>query len=339
MTKDPFVVINPNANTGKLGKKLEKALKMTKEYIGNFDHAVTEGPRHEIELAQKAITDGYKTLIAFGGDGTATNMGDVIVNHPDVTLGIISAGSMCDWHRTHSIPYSLEGSLAIIAEGHSEKFAAIKCKGDKETYSFDMTDGGFSGKAAAAAHHEMKWMKIGAIKYNYLALKYVIKTKNTPCTVTIDDQEPIKIDELANFFVALGDDITGFHVLPGNTVFCDKNKDLGIGIVYGKKGFSRIAMLVKAISGNHLGIDGVWFSRGRKITVESHGYPLCCEAEGEIYNEESLKVELERVEDAINLIVPKEREYKAEYAESYFHEKFEDTFVKRKYERLPDFKK
>ncbi|MCE7737902.1 MAG: hypothetical protein GPJ50_00860, partial [Candidatus Heimdallarchaeota archaeon] len=95
----------------------------------------------------------------------------------------------------------------------------------------------------------------------------------------------------------------------------------------------------KAIPGNHLGLEGVWFSRGRKITIESHGVPLCCEAEGEIYNEESLKVELERVDDAINLIVPKEREYKIEYDESYFHEKFEDSFVKRKYERLSDFKK
>ena len=339
MSKDPFVIINPNANTGRLGKNLDKALKLTEDYIGKFEYAITETPRHEKELAQKAIDDGYKFLVALGGDGTATNMGDVIINHPDVTLGMISAGSMCDWHRTYYIPYHMEESLKILAEGHSEKFPAMKCKGDEETYSFDMTDGGFTGKAAAAAHYEMKWMKIGAIKYNYLAVKYVIKTKNTPCLLTIDDKEPIQIDELTNFFVALADDISGFHVLPSNYIFCNKNKDLGIAIVHSKKGLSRISMLVKAIPGNHLGIKGVWFTRGRKIKIESLRDPLCCEAEGEIYNEHGLTVEVERIDDAISLIVPKDREYILEYDESYFHEKYEDSFKKRKFERVPDFKK
>ncbi len=334
MSKDPFIVINPNANTGKLGKKLDKALKLTKEYIGDFDYALTEGPRHEEELAQKAIDEGYKMLVALGGDGTATNMGDVIVNYPDVTLGLLSAGSMCDWHKTHSIPYDLEDSLAIFVEGHSEKFPAMKCSGDRTYYAFDMTDGGFTGKAAAAAHHEMKWMKIGAIKYNYLALKYVLKTPNTPCTVTIDDKNPINVPGLTNFFAGFGDDISGFRVLPGNPVFSKKNKDLGIGILHGVKGIKRVSMLVKSIPGNHLGIKGFWCTRGRKLMVESQDIPLCCESEGEIYNEESMKVEIERIDDAINLIVPKEREYEVKYDESYFDEEFEESYTKRKYEQI-----
>ena len=339
MISDPFVIINPNANTGKIGKRLEKTIELTQEYLGDFDYAITEYGRHEVELTQKAIEKGYKTLVAIGGDGTATNMGDVVVNHPDVTLGLISAGSMCDWHRTHSIPYDLEESLKILVEGHCEKFAAMKCKGDKEAYSFDMTDGGFTGSAAAAAHYEAKWLGNGDIKYYYLALKYVIKTKNTPCIVTIDKNDPVEIPNLTNFFVALGDDISGFHVFPSNSFLCNKYKDLGIAIAHGKKGLSRIGMLIKAIPGNHIGIKGVWFTRGKKIIIESLRDPLCCESEGEIYNEHGMKIEVERVDDAISIIVPKNREYKLEYDESYFNEKFEDTYKKRKFERLPDFKK
>jgi len=339
MVDEPFFVINPNANTGRLGKNLDKVLKKTEEYLGKFEYALTKGPKHEKELAKKAIDEGYRTLVAFGGDGTATNMGDVIVNHPNVTLGMISAGSMCDWHQSFRIPNNLEESLAIIVEGHKEKIPAMKCKGDLETYSFDMTDGGFTGKAAAAAYYEMKWMKIGLIKYNYLAVKYVIKTKNTPCLVTIDDRDTFKVDELTNFFVSLSDDITGFHVLPSNHIFCNKYKDLGIGIVHSKKGLSRISMLVKAIPGNHMGLKGVWFTRGKKIQIESLRDPLCCEAEGEIYNEKGLNIEVERIDDAISLIVPKDREYTLEYDESYFNGSFEDSFKKRKFERVPGFKK
>ena len=329
MVNDPFIVVNPNANTGRLGKNLDKALKITEEYLGKFDYALTEGPRHEKELAQKAIDEGYKTLVALGGDGTATNMGNVIVNHPDVTLGLISAGSMCDWHKTNSIPYDLEESLAVLLERNVEKFPAIKCKGDEESYSFDMTDGGFTGVASAAAFTEMKWMKIGAIKYNYLGIKYMIKFKNTPCTVTIDDHEPFEINELINFFVALADDIAGFRVLPGNALYSKKNNDLGICLLHTKRGVNRVPMFVRAMFAKHLGLKGVWFTRGRKFKIESHGAPFICSTEGEVYNENSLVVEAERVDNAISLIVPKERAYPAEFDEAYYYEKFEDSFRRR----------
>ena len=67
---------------------------------------------------------------------------------------------------------------------------------------------------------------------------------------------------------------------------------------------------------------------------ESHGEPFCCSAEGEIYNEKNPIIEAERVEDAINLIVPKEREYPAEYNENYFQWNYEDTFRKRSIEEV-----
>ncbi len=333
MPSEPYIIVNPNANTGKLGKKLDAALALTKEYIGDFEYVVTERPQQEIELAAEAIKQGYKTLIALGGDGTATNMGDAIIGHSDVTLGLLSAGSMCDWHRTHSIPYNLEESLQIIAEGHSEKFPAIKCIGDNSTYAFDLTDGGFTGKAAAAAHTEMKWMTIGAIKYNYLALKYVLKFKNIPAKVTLDDREPFEVPELTNAFAGVGDDIAGFHVLPSNAEYSQKNKDLGVVIAHGMKGLNRVKMLIKAIPGNHIGMKGVHLDRCRKMIVET-AEPLCWENEGEIYSENSTRVEIERIDDAINIIVPKERSYKVDYEEEIYQQKFEESYANRKFEKI-----
>jgi len=340
MKSDPFIIINPNAHSGKLGKNLDKILKTTREYIGDFQYKLTERGRHEVEIAEKAIKDGYKTIVALGGDGTATNMGDVAVNHPEITLGLISAGSMCDWHRTHSIPYHLKDSLEIFAEGHVEKFPAMKCSGDKTYYAFDMADGGFTAKAAAASFTEMKWLKIGVIKYNYLAFKYVIKFPNVPCTVTIDDGDPIEIKELTNVFASFGDDIVGFHVLPGNPYLIRKHADFGIAIAHGMKGLRRISMLIKASymfkPGQHLGMRGCWLSRGRRMLVESKHIALPWETEGEIFNEKGFKVEIERIDDALNLIVPKEREYKQEYDESIYNESFEESFHKREYEKLED---
>ncbi len=334
MSSEPYIIINPKANSGRLGNKLEKILKTTKSHIGDFEHTVTKRPQHEIQLAETAIQEGYKTIVALGGDGTATNIGDVIINHPDVTLGLLSAGSMCDWHRTHSIPYDLESSLEIFAEGHSEKFPAIKCVGDKTLFAFDMADGGFTGSAAAAAQTELKWVKIGVVKYNYLAIKYVLKFKNLPCTITIDDKEPIRVEEFTNVFAALGDIIAGYEVLPGNPYFTMKNNDLGIAVAHGMKGLRRLKLLVRAGGGNHIGMKGIWLSRGRKMTVESEGRALCWTAEGEVINEKGLKVEIERIDNALKVIVPKEREYSFEYDESIYHEDFEESFKERKISRI-----
>ena len=334
MSSQPYVIINPNANSGRLGKNINKILEITKSYIGDFEYSLTKDPKEEKEIAERVIKEGYKTIAALGGDGTATNVGDVVVKYPDVTLGLLSAGSMCDWHRTHSIPYDLESSLEIFAEGHTEVFPTIKCTGDKTLYAFDMADGGFTAAAAAAALYEYKWIKVGFIKYNILAVKYVLSFTNTPCIVTIDDNESFKIDELTNAFAAVGDIIAGYDVLPGNSHFCRKNNDLGLVFAHGMKGLRRLRMLMRASRGNHIGMKGIWLSRGRKLTLESEERPLCWTAEGEVFNEEGMKVVVERIDDAIKIIVPKEREYSYDYDESIYYQEFEESFKERKIDRI-----
>ena len=334
MSSEPFFIINPNAQAGRIGKRLPQILDTIKQYFGEFQYEVTKERRSEVGIARKAIEDGYKTLVAIGGDGTATNTGDVVVEHPDVKLGLVAAGSMCDWHKTHSIPLDIEDALALIVEGYSEKFPAMKCSGDHTFYSFDMADGGFTGKAAAAAFYELKWLKLYGLKYNYLALKYVLKSRNIPATITIDNKEPIHVKDLTNAFASLGDEIIGLKVFPSNAYYSLKNKDMCIAIVYGRKGFQRISMLVQAINAKHLGGKGIWLTRGRKVTIETEEEPFVWEAEGEIFNEKSFKVTIELVDDAINLIVPKEREYPHEYSEIIYQEKFEDTKKKRKLKNI-----
>lgn len=321
MVSDLFLIINPHSRSGKTGKKLKKILPTIKEYFGDFEYKLTQGPRDEAIIAKKAVEDGYKTLVSLGGDGTATNIGDVLVNCTDVKLGLLSAGSMNDWSRTHSIPINLEKSLEVVLEGYSETFPAMKCSGDEEHYAFDHVDGGFVAEAGAAAINEARWVKNGYIKYAYLALKYVIRFKNAPVIIHIDNKEPLKIDDLSAIVLAFSDKIAGFKILPGNSYYARKNKDIGIVLACGLKRLRRIALLQKTSSGKHVNMRGVWLTRGKKIAIESER-PLAWEAEGEIFNKQNLKVNLEYVEDAINLIVPRNREYINNFDESFYYRDF-----------------
>ena len=224
---------------------------------------------------------------------------------------------MNDWGRTHSIPIKAEECLEVITEGYSEKFPAMKCKGDIESYAFDHIDGGFVADAGVASLTEAKWIKNGFLKYTYLALKHVIKFKNAPVIMKIDDHDPLIIDDLSASVFAFSDSIAGFRMLPGNAYFSRKNKDIGIVIARGLKRLKRISLVLKTSSGKHTEMDGVWLTRGKKIEVESER-SLAWEAEGEVFNEKGLKISVEYVQDALSLIVPRERAYNTEVKEALY---------------------
>ncbi len=321
VSSDSFLIINPNSRSGKTGKRIKKYLKIIREYLGEIDHQLTTKPREEAIITEKAVEEGYKTILSLGGDGTATNIGDVLVSYPDTKLGYIPAGSMNDWGRTHSIPTKIEESLDVITEGYSENFPAMKCKGDRESHSFDHIDGGFVADAGIASLTEAKWIKNGFLKYTYLALKHVIKFKNAPVTVKIDDNDPLVIDDLSASVFAFSDSIAGFRMLPGNAYFSRKNKDIGIVIARGLKRLKRISLVLKTSSGKHTEMDGVWLTRGKKIEVASER-SLAWEAEGEVFNQKGLKISVEYVQDALNLIVPRERDYNRNVEETLYTNTF-----------------
>ena len=68
--------------------------------------------------------------------------------------------------------------------------------------------------------------------------------------------------------------------------------------------------------------------------METDEDPLCWTAEGEIFNETGLRAEMERVDDAIRIVVPKDREYTYDYDESLYYQNFEESYKERKIERI-----
>ena len=70
------------------------------------DIVETEYAGHATELARTAIKDGYKIVIACGGDGTVGEVALGLIKSK-VTLGILPLGSAISHHYTPSQPYDL----------------------------------------------------------------------------------------------------------------------------------------------------------------------------------------------------------------------------------------
>jgi YegS/Rv2252/BmrU family lipid kinase len=81
-----------------------------------FDLWQTEGPGHATALAQRAVQEGYKAVIAAGGDGTLHEVARGLTN-TDVVLAPLPLGSIMNLARALWVPRNLHGAARTIKGG------------------------------------------------------------------------------------------------------------------------------------------------------------------------------------------------------------------------------
>lgn len=116
----PRLIVNPRAGH-KLGMPTNPGtLLAVQEALTaaglRFEVELTHYPGHATELAQEAVREGCKLVIAAGGDGTVSEAGAGMV-HAEAALGIMPLGSIMNMARTLCIPRDPRGAARTIAEG------------------------------------------------------------------------------------------------------------------------------------------------------------------------------------------------------------------------------
>jgi len=121
------VILNPYSNRWNSNKRWSEAeAALIKEKIP-FDLAISEKPRHIIELTREAVEQGYSPIIAAGGDGT---IGEVVNGMAKASkskddqfgpLGILPLGSANDLVDNLGLPKDLGEAAKVIAAGKTRK--------------------------------------------------------------------------------------------------------------------------------------------------------------------------------------------------------------------------
>jgi len=123
-TKKWYVILNPHAGSGR-GKKDRAAItKLLNKSNFIYELAVSEFPKHTIQLTIQAIENGYRNLIVAGGDGTLNEAVNGIFKQTacppeDITVGMIPVGTGNDWIKTFGIPNEYQGAIDIILQGNT----------------------------------------------------------------------------------------------------------------------------------------------------------------------------------------------------------------------------
>jgi len=101
------VIVNPVAGAHSTHRKWPLISQRLREVGLSFDHEYTEGTGHAVELARAAASDGYRYLVAVGGDGTVNEVANGMISATNLeraTLGVVSTGTGGDFVRSVGIP-------------------------------------------------------------------------------------------------------------------------------------------------------------------------------------------------------------------------------------------
>ena len=119
-----LAVINPNAGHGKGEKDWYLIAELLVKYNINFEARFTQFKKHAIDIAKDGIKEGYRQLIAIGGDGTMNEVinGCFMQNFcqtTEITVSMITVGTGNDWGKMFGIPVDYEGAIKLISANNS----------------------------------------------------------------------------------------------------------------------------------------------------------------------------------------------------------------------------
>jgi len=112
------VIVNPVAGANATRRRWPRISRLLKKVGLSFDYQYTEGVGHAIEIAREAVGNGYRYLVAVGGDGTANEVANGIIDTAGdgtIALGVVSTGTGSDFARSLGIPRHYVDACSSLA--------------------------------------------------------------------------------------------------------------------------------------------------------------------------------------------------------------------------------
>lgn len=117
------IIVNPIAGRGAGEKSIPLIKGLLQDYGLDFDLVRTECPWHAAELAQQAVSDGYEVVVAVGGDGTANEVLNGLMQakqagRSTATMGFINVGRGNDFGFGVGVPKGVAAGCKVLQQGY-----------------------------------------------------------------------------------------------------------------------------------------------------------------------------------------------------------------------------
>jgi len=281
------VIVNPVAGAYSTRRKWPLISKLLKRIGLSFDFEYTEGVGHAIELARAAASDGYRYLVAVGGDGTVNEVANGILysTHAAKTaLGVVSTGTGSDFVRSAGIPrdYATACSALTSSRRLSIDVGVVEYQSEGQTLQRFFVNAAGAGFDAAVVKETERLPKFfgGTIPYVAGLLRTLFSYKNKPVEVKIGDE--VESGRVLSVVVANGGYLGGgMHIVPGAEL---GDSLLDVAIIGDMGKFELLKELPKVYKGTHVNHPKFKMKKATHVTVESPE-PMLVYADGELLGE------------------------------------------------------
>jgi diacylglycerol kinase (ATP) len=154
--RDTAIILNPRAQS-------ERALSLVDELHQIAPEAeilLTTGAGDARRLASKAVQQGFKNVVAVGGDGTVNEVVNGLAGSA-VNLGVLPAGTMNVFAKEHGLPNGLAAAWGVIREGRIREIDLAAADG---TYFIQLAGIGLDAQIVKETDWESK-KSLGPVSY------------------------------------------------------------------------------------------------------------------------------------------------------------------------------
>jgi diacylglycerol kinase (ATP) len=291
-----YVIFNPHSGKGRGARFVSPVLQALAPAKG-LDHGFTQGPGDEARLAEDAIRRGFRRIVAVGGDGTWSNVGNAVLRSGlPVALGLVPGGTGCDLAKTLGIPSRDVGACCrIVLDGRTR---AIDVGRIEDKHFLNIAGFGYD-VAVLEDSWSVSYLEGGAL-YLYCALRQLGSYGGFSLEGEVDGRPIPRTDMLmvivANARVFGG----GFRVAPHADVEDGKLE----AVAFGNMGFAgRVNALVRLLRGTHLRHPRVTAVTASRLVYRFEA-PPDYETDGEWNRARSAEIVIEAVPAALRVLVP-----------------------------------
>ncbi|MFK7775894.1 MAG: diacylglycerol kinase family protein [Saprospiraceae bacterium] len=307
ITNQWFIIVNPNANGSRLEKQWENIQQILNDNHIDFFVKKTTHPNHATEIAKEVIKQGYRKIIAVGGDGTGNEVANGILQQEiipsaEITFALLPVGTGNDWIKTHKIPTHLETWIKVLKNEKTtfQDAGFVSCSfQEKKVDRYFINVAGMAYDAFGVQRSEGKNWRFPKIQYLLNALLGLFKYKIHRAKLIFNEQEVI------DFFYIINVGICKYsgggmqlvpHAIPNDGKFALTfvRKISKLAIILNTYRFYNASLL------QHSKVEGFLTKKIRVETMDNQ--PTGVEVDGEYIGE--TPVEFSILQKALKIVIP-----------------------------------
>jgi diacylglycerol kinase (ATP) len=306
------IIVNPVSGRGAGEQAIPVVEDLLRGHGLDFDIVRTDRPWHAAELAEQAVREGYRIVVAVGGDGTANEVLNGLMRaklagaEPSPAMGVVSIGRGNDFAFGVHVPPGLVAGCETLAKGHRRVIDVGRVAGGLYPQGRFFGNGVGIGFDAVVGFEALKMKRLhGFASYIVAALKTIFLYYRAPLVRIEFEGQAMTLPALM-VSIMNGRRMGGGFMMAPQATTDDGLLDLCIARQVSRPRI--FALIPRFMQGTQAGHPAITTARSRQVKVTAVEGVLPAHADGETLCTDGKELSVELLPAKIEMICAAEEE-------------------------------